>query len=46
MRRDERAVNCAFSFVANQADQELFSRAADNSGTFVATALFLHRARV
>jgi hypothetical protein len=26
MRRDERAVNCAFSFAANEADQDLFLR--------------------
>jgi hypothetical protein len=46
MRRDERAVNCAFSFIANEADRELFSQAAWSQGTFIATAVFLHRARV
>jgi hypothetical protein len=46
MRRAERAVNCAFSFVANQADPELFRGTAARTGTFIATAVFLHRARV
>jgi hypothetical protein len=46
MCRDECAVNCAFSFAANQADPELFARAAGHSGTFIAAAVFLHRARV
>jgi hypothetical protein len=39
-------VNCAFSFVANEADQDLFLRAAPRSETFVAAATFLRRARV
>jgi hypothetical protein len=46
MRRDERAVNCAFSFGVNEADQNLFLRTALRDGTFVAAAAFLHRARV
>jgi hypothetical protein len=46
MRRDERAVNCAFSFAANEADEDLFLRAVDRSGTFVVGAAFLHQARV
>jgi hypothetical protein len=45
-RRDERAVNCAFSLVANGVDQGLFSRAAVCRGTFVATAAFPHRVYV
>jgi len=43
---DERAVNCAFSIAANEADQDLFLRTALRHGTFVAVAAFLHRARV
>jgi hypothetical protein len=46
MCRDECAVNCAFSFAANEADPDLFSRTAVRSGTFIAAAAFLHRARV
>jgi hypothetical protein len=45
MRRDERAVNCAFSFAANEADPELFLRAAACSGKFVVVAAFPRRAR-
>jgi len=45
-RRDERAVNYAFSFALSKADQELFSRVVDHRGTFVAAAAFLHRAYV
>jgi hypothetical protein len=46
MRRDERAVNCAFSLAANGADPELFLRALARGGTFVVVAAFLRRARV
>jgi hypothetical protein len=46
MRRAERAVNCAFSFVANQPIQNYFRGTAACTGTFIATAVFLHRARV
>jgi hypothetical protein len=46
MRRDERAVNCAFSLAASAADPELFLRALARSGTFVVVTAFLRRARV
>jgi len=46
MCRDECAVNYAFSFAANEVDQDLFLRTAPRCGTFVAVAAFLHRARV
>jgi hypothetical protein len=46
MRRDERAVNCAFSLATNGADPELFLRALARSGTCVVVAAFLRRARV
>jgi hypothetical protein len=39
-------MNCAFSFVANEADPNYFRKSRGHSGTFIATALFLHRARV
>jgi hypothetical protein len=39
-------MNCAFSFVANEADPKFFRKSRGHSGTFVATAPFLHRARV
>jgi hypothetical protein len=46
MRRDERAVNCAFSLATNGADPELFLRALSRGGTCVVVAAFLGRARV
>jgi len=39
-------MNCAFSFVANEADPEFFRKSRGRTGTFVATALFLHRGPV
>jgi len=41
-RRDERAVNYAFSFDANGVDQELFSRVPVCCGTSAAAAAFTH----
>jgi hypothetical protein len=46
MRRDECAVNCAFSFAANAVDPELFLRTLARSGTFVVVAAFVRHARV